>query len=340
MDMGGTTEAYKWAVSLVKKQVDFTTPIPDADLTKWLELKDAEFTKIEKQRRTNQQYVNGLRGYSNYQVHTQRGMLRRKFDLSTEVFSWLLHLQLGNLTTSGSVDPYTHTDKHPPICNLYPPAFSLIEGIVCPGLTGTQKLYKGCVVNKQEITINSKLEIDHTVELLTDGSETAKPAFSFPAAPEAVNYLLGGMLTLKLNPYAGSDLDVSSQLQQLKISINSNLEPTKAVANGVLVPRYKFKKDSPKMDIEATFSADKSDVIYQYYENETRLRLQGLIDPALTPLRTVNLDVPECFIDTCEQGADDIEPTLKLKVEGLDVIANTGPATWVTKTGVAGYLTT
>ncbi|MGA9769308.1 MAG: hypothetical protein WBV94_09725 [Blastocatellia bacterium] len=339
--MGGTTEAYRWAVSLVKKEAAFGTQVPDADLTKWIEVKEAEFAKIEKQRRTNQQYVNGVRGYTNYQVHTKKGMIRRKFDLSTEIFSWLLHLQLGNLTTTGSADPYSHMDKHPPICNLYPASFSLIEGIVCSGLTGTQKLYKGAVVNKQEITINSKLEIDHTVELLTDGSETAKTSFSFPTTPEAVSYLLGGMVTLKLNAYdAGSDTDVSSQLQQLKISINSNLEPTKAVTNGVLVPRYKFKKDSPKMDIEATFSADKSDAIYGYYENETRLRLQMLIDPALTPLRTVNLDVPECFIDTCEQGADDIEPTLKLKIEGLDVIANTGPAIWVTKTGVAAYLTT
>lgn len=339
--MGGTTEAYRWAVSVAKRESAYGTQVPDNDLTKWFEVKDADFAKITKERRTNQQYINGVRGYNTFQVHSQTGMLRRRLDLSAELFTFLLAMQLGNYTASGAEDPYTHAVKHPSICTLFPNSFSLIEGIICSGLTGTQKLYKGCVVDKQEININGKLEIDHTVDIKTDGSETAKAAFSPPSSVEAVNYLLGNMCTLKLNPYAASDITISGdQFKSMKLTISSNLEVVKTINSGLYVPKYKFKKDSPKMDIEIVVAADKSDVIYGYYTSEERLQLQLTIEPGLTPARTISLDVPECFIEDCEQGAEDIEPTLKLKIEGLDLIANSGPALWSCKTGVAAYLTT
>jgi hypothetical protein len=338
--MGGTTEAYRWAVSLAKREASYGVQVPDADLTKWLEILDADFAKISKEFRTNEQYVNGVRGKTSYQAKSAEGTLKRKFHLSPEVFAWTTALQLGNLTTAGSVDPYTHTEKHPSICTRDLNSFSFIESIECAGLTGTKKLYKGCVIDKQEITINADGEIEHTVDIKTDGSEADKAAFSQPSSVEPVTYLLGSQATVKLNPSAAGDISITSQFQSLKLVISSNVQRRKVSSSSIFAPGYRYAKDSPKLEAELTVSADKSDVIHDYYESDTKLKLQVLIDSGLTPARSIQCVIAECFIMDLEPSADDIEPTLKLKFDMLDLVANSGPVIWTNKTGAAAYLTT
>lgn len=340
--MGGTIEAYKWAISLAKKEAAFSTQVPDVDMTKWLEIKSADFVVRTKDFRTNKGFINGTRGFTNYATKAAAGSLKRSFDFSPEVFAWLLAMQLGNLSTAGASDPYTHTLKHPSLCTLYPPSFSLVEGIVCAGLTGSQKLYKGCVVNKQELSGTEREPIEHTAEILHDGSETDKGSFSWPASVEAVSYCLNSHAAHKLNLYSAGDTDISSQVLSWKVAIDSQLKPTKSASNSIYVPRYKYGRGAPMIDIELVISADKSDAIHDFWEADppTKLKYQLIIEPGLTPARTVTLVDAECFIQSCEPGEDDLEPTLKLKLSSLDVVANTGPAVWTAKTGLAAYLTT
>src|SRR6185369_7573889 len=128
--MGGTTEAYRWAVAQEKKEGAYGTQVADVDIAVgvWLEINDFEPAKVEKEYRTNANRIKGARGKTLRQLKGRMGTVTRKSDASVEVITWLLALGLGNVTTSGSGDPYTSTIKHPTLCALNPPSTSLIEG--------------------------------------------------------------------------------------------------------------------------------------------------------------------------------------------------------------------
>ena len=100
--MGGTVDAYRWAVGIPYVETAFSTQILDANLTSWIEIASADFAKIEKTFRTNRGQINGTRGATSYQIETAMGTLAWKFDLSTEAFTWLLVIGLGNLTTTSN----------------------------------------------------------------------------------------------------------------------------------------------------------------------------------------------------------------------------------------------
>jgi hypothetical protein len=337
--MPSTIDALRWAVGIPYIETPFGTQILDANLTSWIEIASADFAKIEKTFRTDRNQINGTRGATRYQLETAMGTIARKFDLSVEVFTWLLAMGLGNLSTSGAGDPWTHTIKHPSVCTLYPKSFSLIEGLVCAGLTATQKLYKGCTVEQLTITVNGKGAIEFGATIKHDGTETAKAAFTFPTSILPVTYLIGSQTTIKLNQFDQADADISAQLQSLKITVNFGTTPTKAVTNGVFVQKYKYTKDHPNIDVELVISADKSDPVYVLWANNTKVKLQVTLDAGVSPLRTINLSIAEAYINSCEQDSDDSEPTLTVKLDELDLITNSGPAVWVCKTGVAAYLT-
>jgi hypothetical protein len=335
--MSGTTQAFRQAISIPSVEANFGTLLGLASLTQWIECNEFEPAKIEKQLRTNQNKIDGTRGKTNRQVVRRMGTIPRKMDASAEIITWLLGLGLGNVVSSGSSDPYTHTIKHPPLCTLYPYSTSLVEGIVCAGLTSGYKSYKGVTLDSITIEGDSAGEVKITWTWKHDGSETTQSSFTWPTTLQTLTYFSGQHCTLKLYPKGGSVLDITNQLLSWKLTYNFNVVPTKVANNGLYVARYKYSKGAPNIGFEFVVSADKSDVIYGYADAETLLTMQHKLDAGTTPARSVQLDMSDIYI-TADEGSDDIEPTLTCKIDELDVIANTGPAIWTCKTGVAAYL--
>ena len=337
--MGGTIKAYRTALILTGAEALYGVQIGDGSLTKWIETNEFQPGKVEKQYRTDQNRINGLRGMSQRQLKGAMGTIQRTMDANVEVLTALLALGLTNVSSSGSVDPWTHTIKHPPVCTLVPKSTSLIEGIVCAGLTSGYKLHKGAVLDQIAIEMEGAQEpVKLSWTWKTDGSETTKSSFTFPTATETLTYLLGSMLTLQLYPNGGGSIDITSLLNSFKITINFGVTPRKASSSSVFVSGYRYSGDAPLIDIEFQVSADKSHAIYGYHEADTLLTLVATFDAGTTPARSVVCSVSNCYLNA-EEDADDIEPVLNCKVEALDIAANTGPSVWTCKTGEAAYLT-
>jgi hypothetical protein len=334
--MGGTIEAYAWAVGIAKKEASYGVQVADADMSAWLEINDFEPAKIDKLYRTNEKRIKGARGKTVRQLKGRMGTIPRKSDASVEKIVRLLALGLGNINSSGSSDPYTHTIKHPSLCTLKPPSTSIVEGIICSGLTGGYKLYKGVCVD--QITIEGgggQDEVKLTYTLKHDGSETTKSSFTFPAAVIPLTYLIGAHMTFELGTSGGSFTDITSRVLSWKVTYNFGLQPSKAANSSVYVSSYKYSRGNPKIGVEFEISGDKSSTEWGYSENDTQLKLQlSLISSAS---RSVVALMDQIYIEA-EESADDLEPTLKCKVDELDVIADTGPAIWTCKTGTAAYL--
>jgi hypothetical protein len=335
--MAGTTEAQRNGFSIENIEASFGTTIGMSDLDQWIQVNDFEPAKIEKQFRTDEGKINGTRGKTQRQKFRQMGTAPFKVDASVEVIAWLLGLGTGNITTTGMADPYTHVIKHPPLCSLYPYSTSFVQGIVCAGLTGGYKSYKGCVVDQITIEGDSAGEVKLTWTFKHDGSETTQASFTFQTAVQAFTYLIGSMMTMKLYPNGDAAIDITDKVLSWKVTYNFNVQPTKTANSGLYVARYKYGKSSPKISVEVTISGDKSSVIYGYSDAETLCTYQLKLDAGTTPARSIQLDMSKVYI-MADEGADDLEPTLNLKIDEIDVIANTGPAVWTCKTGVAAYL--
>src|SRR6185503_8869770 len=149
-----------------------------------------------------------------------------------------------------------------------------------------------------------------------------------PTTFMALNYLLGSMVTLKVYPNGGGVLDISSQLQSMKITIDFGLTKSKRTTTGVYVPAWRYGKNKPTIKVEFVIAADKSDVVYGYFSGDTLLTLQAIM--TFSASRLIQLDMSNCYI-IAKENADDIEPTLDCSVDPIDVIANQGPAIWTAK---------
>ncbi|MCI0489387.1 MAG: hypothetical protein L0229_22570 [Blastocatellia bacterium] len=336
--MAGTIKAYRTALLTTAAEAVYGVQIADGSLTQWVEVNEFEPGKTEKTYRTDAGRIKGVRGITQRQLESAMGTMPRQMDASVEVITWLLALGLTNVASAGTVDPWTHTIKHPPVCTLVPKSTSLVEGIVCSGLTAGYKLFKGCVIEQLSIEMDGKGAVKLGWTWKTDGSETTKGSFTFPTSTLALTYLLGSMLTLELHPNGGGSIDITSLLNSFKITLNFNVQPRKTSSSSVFVSGYRYGGDAPTVDIEFQVSADKSHAIYGYHENDTLLTLVATFDANVTPARSVVCSVSNCHINA-EEDADDIEPVLNCKVSPLDIAANTGPAVWTCKTGVAAYLT-
>jgi hypothetical protein len=335
--MGGSTEAFRWATSIPSCEAVFGTPLPLVNCTDWLAIETFNPAKIAKTFRRDDKLIKGTRGTQSRQLASRMGSIPFKTEASIEALLWLLELGLGADPVTGSGDPYTHTLKEPPVCVKYPPSTSLIQGIVCSGLTAGYRQFSGVTLDKFDLTMNGEGPLDLAWDFKTDGREPAQVGFSWPTTPLAVNYLLGSHVNLKLYPNGGSVIDVTSRLQSLKLSYNFGVQRIKEASGSIFVPRYRYSKGNPKLSLEFVLNGDKSDAVYGYHDNETLLTAVVTLDTGLVPARSIVPTISKCYIDVEAQN-DDIEPTLNCKADLIDVVADNGPVIWVGKSAVASYL--
>jgi len=325
--------AIKAALALNRKEAAFGTQIPDGDLDDMVKMTDIDFAQVETTYRTDEDEITGFGGPTEHEVESKTGSLARKFNASVETIAAFVFWLLGRVTTTGA-GPFTHVGKWPSICTLIPPSFSMIEGLDCPGSTGTIWLYKGMVVDSLTIEVNGKAAVVLTLNLKTDGSETAKASFTFPTSYAAVNRLLGSMLTIKLGPALEN---ISSVFRTLKITINAAMEEPPNVAAGVNVAEYQYGDQKPDLQIELSIKGDKSHAVYGYYQNNTNVKFEALLQKAAGA--SVKLG--------CEKGVVKVTPGREGRETRLNITympewntTDDGPGTWTIINSVASYLLT
>jgi hypothetical protein len=135
----------------------------------------------------------------------------------------------------------------------------------------------------------------------------------------------------------GSWTDITTRLLSWKVTVNFGPQPSKAANNSVYVSSYKYSNGNPHVDFDFTISGDKSSTEWGYSDADTLLQLRLTLDSGLTPARSVVMLMDQTYI-IADEGSDDLEPTLVCKTDELDVVADTGPAIFTCKTGVAAYL--
>jgi len=225
----------------------------------------------------------------------------------------------------------------PLICTLNPVSFSFIEGLDCAGSTGTFWLYKGDVVDQIVIEFNRKGAGTLTLNLRTDGSETAKPSFVFPASYTAVNKLLFSNLTFKLGPdLAPGSANLTSILRSIKITINCGIQEPDSPGAGVNVSEYQFGENNPDLQIEFVVKADKSHAVYGHYQNNTNVKLQVLMQKSAAA--SVQLDCSEGIVKA-KQTRQGLEPRLSITYMPEWNSTDGGPGKWTIINGNATYLT-
>lgn len=332
-----TPRSLRTAISLINKETTFGTAIADGSLLKWIPVTEADFAKIDQTFRTDDDEINGYAGATEHQLESKMGSLTRKMNASVEVIASLLALQLGNVTTTGSADPWSHSAAWPNICTLSMPSLSFVEGLICSGATATQWLYKGMVIDSQTIEVNGKGAVIHTVNFKTDGSETAKAAFVFPTTPEVLTKLLGSHLVLQLGPPAGL-VDISSLIRSFKITINSSAVVPPNISSATLVPEFQFGDKSPSIEVDFVIKADKSHAIYGYFQGQTSVKLVATFNPAVSPVRDVALTMTRGIIDKADPQKEGSETRLAVHFAEEYNTTDVGPAKFVSRTGVPAYL--
>lgn len=327
-----TARSIKAALAPTKKESSYGTAILDAHLVELLKMTDIDFADVETKYRTDEDEITGYSGPTEHEVEAKEGSLARKHNSSVETIAAYVIWLLGRVTTAGT-NPYTHTVKFPAICTLNPPSFSVIEGLDCAGSTGTFWLYKGMVVESLTIEVNGKSAVTLTINMKTDGSETAKASFTFPTSYAAVNRLLGSMLTIKCGPALEA---LTSVFRTLKITINAGIVEPPNVSAGVNVAEYQYGDKKPDLQIEFTIKGDKSHAVYGYYQANTTVKFQALLQKAAGA--SVQLDCEQAKVKV-KQSRDGMEPRLSVTVMPEWNSTNDGPGVITIINAVAAYLT-
>ena len=355
--MGGTTKALKLATLLTGSEAVFATAMaalgstgPTGLTDMWVN-KTFNPHKVKKGLRTDEGSINATRGMTQRTVVTREGSLPISVDMTIELWTWALALMMGNDTVTGTSPEYTHTIKHPAICALSPPSTTFLQGIVCAGLTEGYKSLKGCVVDSIGLTVSAQKQVEMAISILTDGSETTEASLTFPTVFEDTfiqggqagwSFVEGSGVDLQLGP-PGSLVDISgagtNQLKSLKYDLNAGFEVVKRTSNGITVPQFRYGKNMPKLKFSAVVAADKSDTIYGYADGETVVEaIITFTAPSISSnARTSVVTLQNMYVQATESGDED-EPELTLDFEPIDLVSNQGPAIYVNKTGLAGYL--
>jgi hypothetical protein len=338
----GSIRAFKAAFALTKKETAFGQAINNAVLLDMLKWNDFEQSKYETKYRTDADEANYADMETEHEVESRRGSLSRKLRASVESAASFLIMQQGNLVTTGSGDPWTHSLRNKQVFTLNPPSFAFAEGLDSAGTTATFTGYKGCVIDQVDFQIDGQGPIMQTVVLKDDGSETDESAYSFPTAFSPVNRLLGSQAVLKYGPAGGAFTDITSLLETAKITSTSAIVEPKRSAAGIYVTEYQYGDKHPALAMQFLIKADKSHDIYKNYKGTAN---KGMIQLIITKsaTRLMQLNISQCVFNA-EPKHGGQEPQLEVIVlpeanatDGTSASA-LSPCLWTFKTGNSAYL--
>lgn len=332
--MPSAMRANKVAWSNTRVESAYGTEVLDANLTDLITVTEPDQVEIKQEYRTDEDEINGYLGATEAEIESVEGARSFKTKGILDFIISILYLTYGNLTTTGSSDPYTHTIKQPSVCVLNPPSTSFIEGFECAGSTGTILKHEGVCVDSFTIEGNGKKAVMVTTNVKTSGLETAKASFVFPAAPAAPVKFLGSEANVQMANVGSSLDDYTSTLRNWKISGNSGLVIPESAHGGLYVPEYQYGEGRPNIEFEYSLKADKSNVHWTKFREGTKVKLQfSLIRSAS---RQIVMSSANGYL-TVTPGRQGNEPRLNCKFMPLHNSTDSGAVTFTAKTSTAAF---
>jgi hypothetical protein len=333
-----TPRAFEWAIGQGSKETTFGVAQADGSMTHWLPVTEAAFADLGVQYRTDAEEINGFVGETSHQEESRSATVQRKMQASVESIAWSVFMMLGNVVSSGTTPNFTHVGKWRSICTVNPPSFSFVEGLICAGSTATYWLYKGSVVDQVTVEVSGKGFVQLTITVKTDGSETAKTSFTWPASAAAVNKLVGAMLTLKCGPIGTEDL--TSLVRSFKFTLNAGVTEPPSIGN-VLVTEYQYGGSNPTLEIEFTIKGDKSHTLYAAMQSglstgtPTNQKLDALLQ--VNANSSIRLFCSKGIANATVKPSGN-ETNLVVKYMPEHNVTDSGPAVITAKNAIASYL--
>lgn len=330
-------DGFKIVLAIGYKETTYGGDILDANMLDLVPVMDVNFFKPQIKYRTDEEELNNYLGATEAQQEDRMFSFTIKVQASAEVLTWALAQVTGNVATTGSSDPYTHTIKFPSICTLNGPSFAIMELISCSGATGTYKKYKGCCIDQLTLEMDGKNRPVLTITGKADGTETANPSFSVPAAALTRQKFIGANVALQLGAAGGGLTNYSSIYRTAKIVISAGLVIPPNVSNSLYVTEMQYGDKRPKIDFDFSLKCDKSHALYAAADAGTLYQTSLAINPGVTPLRSVTMTQANGYLDA-DPGRQGREPRMNFKFNELHNATDAGPATFVCKTAKAAYL--
>jgi hypothetical protein len=331
--------SYKFVTKLVRKELTYAAGYLAADFVNTLVPIEAEFSSDEPTWRDDSAEINGYAGATDADIEAWAGGRGFKCYASPEIAQFFYALQFGNVTTTGSADPYTHVNKWSNICTLNPPSFAFLEAPSCAGETANYKMRKGVCVEQVELDINGRSSVILTAQFKHDGSRTDMASVTLPSTPFIPSeHILGSMVTCKFGTLGTENLN--SVFRSAKVTTKSNLTVPPSIAAGLYITEMQFGDKSPVVDMDLTIKGDANHVLYTAFLAKTVLILDLTIDCGTTPSRTLRYQAAQVLIQECKEVPSSSETQLQMKLRFLFNATDAGAMRITTTTGVSAYLAT
>jgi hypothetical protein len=331
----------KMVLSYVKEAA-YATAVADASVIKRFDMLSPGLATHEIERIDDADIIKGhefMRDTEFNTVVNQGGNKPFEFVASAEILGLLMSMGLGKIVTGGA-GPYSHTlTALDAAVTDQLPSISMVEAIT--GDTTTYQKYVGVVVNEFKIACENRGRIIVSGNFITNGSLTAKPAFSIPSTVETTNPMSGKDVLFKTVDAGGSLVDITSLLRSVSFGWNNNVDLGDArgqIGTGtpyITTARFGAARQ-PSLSVKLWGNVGDQQWI-DYLAGTMKyvqLTFQG---PNAT---SVVIDFNRCKIKECKPGFDGIRNTLEIEYMLFSTSTSTlTPLSAVITNGVSGYLT-
>lgn len=323
------------------KEAAYATAVVDGSITKRFDMLAPGLAQIDIERIDDAQVIKGhefMRDVAFNTLVNQGATKPFEFVASAELLGLLLAMGLGKIATSGA-GPYVHTiTALDSAVTDQMPSISLVEAIT--GEAGTFQKYIGVVVNEIKIDCQSRGRIVVSGNFLTDGSQTAKPAFSIPATVETTNPLSGKDVIFQTCDSGGTLADLSALLRGVTFGWNNNIDLGDARGQISGTPylgsaRYGATR-VPTLTVKLWGSVGDQQWL-DYIAGTLKRVVVNFFGPNSTQTA---IDIARCKIKSAKPGFDGIRNVLEIEYELFSTTTSSvTPVTITVTNGVVGYLT-
>jgi len=263
-----------WAFS-TKKQVDYDTPIPDADIDKSHSLREISVAEITKEARSDRDsYGKGHEFATTFREVARDLRISRSFDGSSLILGWLFAFGLGKIVTiqpdsTGSPNTYLHTMTFfdPSVENTAQlPVTSIIEKV--SGAAALKRLLPSLAL--ASLTVSGE-GFEHLVAAADFiGSGAASASTKVMPGLTAVSFLASNYAIVKLGD---TEEDITTRVRSWSVALNNDPREARGYfpSSGLYRGRMEIGKRSivPSLVVDLAEDSD----LYDDFLSHTELAL-------------------------------------------------------------------
>jgi len=238
----------------------------------WYKFMGPGLFKSELSEDNDQDEINGARYPTASSLVSARTSGDVSFKMNLELLPFFLGLMCGNISTSGSSDPYTHVIDSPAISAVSPWSTGVIQAHDRE-TAATIKGYNGVVVTILEFEINDAGAIEVKVGLKGDGTETDKSS----ETPPGLDTALGGtrlfkqhLSALTFGPSGGTtDLLSGQKLRSLSLKLEAGVSQKDSLSSGLYAGEANYDGNGPVLTGNLKVKGKRGDDFYNAVRSRT-----------------------------------------------------------------------